>query len=218
MSTAIGDLVVSLSVENQNFLAQLNKSGASLDEFAMHTHAGSGAIAELGEHSEEAGGHVGGAARAFVFLGNQIKEAGEGLGEQNAMLGQTITSLGGTVSGLGEAVHGYHALHTAIEFASGAQVFLNSISPLGWTALATGALAAAAAYVEFGGASKEAEEAEKKRQDAAKATDDALEHLRRQVEGLDNSPLNQLHEQLRQAKEELGLSSLMAGRWATFPW
>ena len=162
MSTAIGDLVVTLGCDNNTFVTALGTSGASLDEFAGHTRGGSHAIEELGEHSEEAGGHVAGASRAFGFLGKSIKEAGEGMGGAESALGETAESLGGVVGGLGEAVHGYHALHTAIEVATGAQVFLNSISPLGWVALAAGAIAVGYAYVTMSSHAETAEEATKR--------------------------------------------------------
>ena len=201
--TGIGDLVVSLEVQNEQFLAALNVSGASLDEFAGHTGRGSQALGELGERGEEAGGHAAGSARAFGFLGRQIKEMGEGLEGTNAGLGETVSGLGSTVSGLGEAVHGYHALHTAIEVASGAQMFLNSISPLGWTVIATGAIAAAYAYMTYSESSKAAAEEEKRREEEKKAatqeTESAIKSLQREVDKLDKTPLQQFQESLEKS-------------------
>ncbi|MGA2035882.1 MAG: hypothetical protein ABSG68_26845 [Thermoguttaceae bacterium] len=137
MSTAMGDLVVSLGLDNTQFLAALNGSGESLDQFATHSS----------ESSSEIEGHVGGASRAFGFLGKEIRHAGEELGGENTVIGETISGLGGTVTGIGEVVHGYHAMHTAVEVLTTAQVFLNSISPLGWTVMIGGAVAAGAAYL-----------------------------------------------------------------------
>jgi hypothetical protein len=162
VASAIGDLVVTLGCDNNTFVAALNGSGASLDEFAGHTRGGSHAMQEFAEHSEEAGGHVAGANRAFKFLGKEVKELGEGLGGTESALGGTVTTLGETVTGLGEAMHGYHALHTAITVATGAQVFLNSISPLGWVALAAGAIAVGYAYVTMSSHAETAEEATKR--------------------------------------------------------
>ena len=136
MATGVGDLVATLSLDNSQFSSGMRES-ASI----------------AGEKGEEIEMHVGGASRAFKFLGKEAHEAGEAMGGE---FGEAIEGIGGMTSGLGEAVHGYHALHTAIEVATGAQAILNSISPLGWAALAAGAIAATAAYLHFTESTKDA--------------------------------------------------------------
>jgi hypothetical protein len=200
VGTAIGDLVVSLGLENQQFIAALNGSGASLNEFAGHADEGSRGLGELGEHGEEASVGLTGASRSFEFLGKKVGELGEHLGASNKGLGETVTGLGSTVSGLGEAVHGYHALHTSIEVATAAQALLNSISPLGWTALAAGAVAAAGAYFYFSSAADHAAEAAKKlaeeQKEASKETDSAIAELQKEADKLNKTPLRQFQEEL----------------------
>ncbi len=154
MSTAIGDLVVNLSVNDDPFREGFAEASRSMEKFE--------------EQAEESEGHIGGASRAFMFLGKQGKEAGEEIG---GGFGEAIESLGGMTSGLGEAVHGYHALHTVIELTTSAQVMLNSVTPLGWVAIAAGAVAATAAYLHFSDGVKGATEEEKKlHEEAGKPT------------------------------------------------
>ena len=159
MATAVGDLVATLGVENQQFIAALNESGASLDEFSARTDEGTAALERFEEKENESGVGATASARSFGFLGKQIKEMGEGLSGTNSELGETVSGLGSTVSGLGEAAHGYHALHTAIEVATGAQVMLNSITPVGWATMAAGAIAAAGAYLWWADSKKKAADA-----------------------------------------------------------
>jgi len=142
VATGVGDLVATLRLDNSQFSAGLNQSAQI-----------------AGEKGEEIETHVGGASRAFRFLGKEAKEAGEAMG---GSMGETVSGLGGVTSGLGEAVHGYHALHTAIEVATAAQASLNAISPMGWALMAGGAVAAAVAYMHFSDAAKEAEEAQQR--------------------------------------------------------
>ena len=132
MSTAIGDLVATLKVNDDPWQAGFARAETSMDH--------------LRDRAEEGGEHVGGVSRAFGFLGKQAKEAGE---EMGGGFGEAISGLGGMTSGIGEAVHGYHALHTVIGLATGAQAALNAISPVGWAAMAAGAVAAVGSYLYF---------------------------------------------------------------------
>jgi phage-related minor tail protein len=136
----------------------MQEASQSAHAMASDVESANKKMEATGEHSE----HIAGAARSFGFLGKQVSEMGEGLDSTNSALGETVSGLGGLTGGIGEAIHGYHALHTAIEVATGAQVFLNSISPLGWTAMAVGAIAAGAAYVTLTQHTETAEEAAKK--------------------------------------------------------
>jgi len=127
MATAVGDLVASLRLDNAQFAQSINESARM-----------------AGEKGGEIEAHTGGASRAFRFLGKEAREAGEAMG---GSFGETISGLGGVTSGIGEAVHGYHALHTAIEVATAAQASLNAISPIGWSIMISGAAAATASYL-----------------------------------------------------------------------
>ena len=204
MSTAIGDLVVRMGCDNQQFLAALNTSGAKLDEFAGHTRQGGAALGEFGSHSEEAGGSIGGTSRAFGFLGRSIKEMGEGLGKQNEALGETVSSMGGATEGLGHLVHGYHALHTVLDTTIIKEGILKALQgPAGWVTIAAAAATAAGAYMYFASSSHEsaeelkklAEEQKKVRDEANHKIDSEMAHLREEIEKA-KPPLEQFQDEL----------------------
>ncbi len=200
MATAIGDLVVTLGCDNNTFVAALNTSGASLDEFAAHTGEGSRGLHKMGEAGEEAGGSIAGASRSFRFLGKSISEAGEAIGGTNSALGETAGGLGTTVSGLGEAVHGYHALHTVMDLAIVKQIALNALSPVGLVVMAGAAIAGAAAYTAWGGAIAEWWEKRKKaaeeEKEANSEVESTLKNLQKEADKLNSTPLQHFQSEL----------------------
>ncbi len=193
MSTAIGDLVVTLGLDDKQFASGVGHSTS--------------AMRELGKEAEEGSGHIGGASRALGFLGKQVQEGGELLGKENAQLGEMVSGLGGVTSGVGEAVHAYHALHTVMEIAIVKQTVLNALSgPTGWVTLAAGAVVAAGAYFYLSGSANDAAEktkqlaeaAKKVREEAGRKVDSEISHLQEEADKLNKTPLENFRAELEQ--------------------
>ena len=168
------------------------------------------AIKETEKATEHLGASTHGTSRAFTFLGRQIEEAGK-----NGM-GESVAGMGELTKGVGEAIHGYHALHSVIHLATGAQAALNAITPAGWALMATGAIAAGAAYLTFSQHEETAAEKAKKLKEALgdlankqgaefeRGVKDKTKELKKQIEEAEKS---HKWEQLGMAAGPIGMAA-----------